>query len=104
MDPLKLTADQLAALERAFPEVPCVGPDGAPAGYWLEAAHFRELRRLAYVEVERHREARDAEAPGPSVWGDDGPPNWVRECRSPAEVLERLAERADRGDERREAA
>ena len=88
-------------MESAFPEMPCVGPDGQPAGFWVEAGQFRALRRLAYIEMERQRDARPV---GPSVWGDAGPPDWVKEGRTPAEVLERMAERTDRGGERREAA
>ena len=57
---LELTAEQVAALESAFPEMPCVGPDGQPAGFWVEAGQFRALRRLAYIEMERQRDARPA--------------------------------------------
>ena len=56
VDPLKLTAEQLAFLKDALPETPCVGPDGAAAGYWVEAEQFRALRRMAYIELERARE------------------------------------------------
>ena len=93
MDPLKLTAEQLAFLKDAYPETPCVGPDGTAAGYWVEAEQFRALRRMAYVELERARERRPE--PPPLSPETERIMEGLDTSGSPADVIGRMLDRWD---------
>ena len=93
MDPLRLTEEQVAFLKDAFPELPCRGPDGAAAGYWVEAEQYRGLRALAYKELHRQADALAGRDETDPHRGEV--PDWLRDCDSPAEAVRRMLERDD---------
>ena len=89
--PLTLTAEQVAFLRDRRPDLPCVGPNGEPAGYWVDAKQYEELRRLAHAEVERRLDGPAGRTDLPPAYAEalEG----VTLADTPAAVLQQVVDR-----------